>query len=37
MSNLKILLIQFLYLTQFIEHTRSKRENSSFEPQILNS
>jgi len=22
MSNLKILLIQFLYLTQFIEHTR---------------
>jgi len=24
MSNLKILLIQFLYLTQFIEHTLKK-------------
>jgi len=30
MSNLKILLIQFLYLTQFIEHTQNKRVKNIF-------
>jgi len=35
MSNLKILLIQFLYLTQFIEHTQESGYKMISEAIIL--